>query len=219
MAQLSGVPFELARVRGEGFAEVISAQRVLADRPVDENRWLFAAILAAGAYLAAEAGLREQSLGFAGGTFSAIDRGPGCDRNYMFLIFWVAAACWELEYVEQAALIERNLREKSLVTDFRYANTDTRLALAWMCALQGRPDEASDWFELARSVLDEQGARPLRAITDFEEARMHARRGAAGDRVRALGLLDAALPPFREIGMPGWVRRAETLKRELAART
>jgi hypothetical protein len=52
-----------------------------------------------------------------------------------------------------------------------------RLALARLCALTGRSDEARAWFEKARHVLDEQGARPLRAITDFGEAWMEARHG------------------------------------------
>lgn len=215
--QLSSAPFERVRVRGEGFEESMPLARALANRPTAETRWVLAPVFAANAYLAAEAGLRDESVKLGAAALPAIDRAPGWDRNYMFLIFWVAAAHWELEHAEHAALLERNLRDKSLVCDFRYANTDARLALAWMCALQGRFDEASDWFAEARVVLDEQGARPLRAITDFEEARMHARRGAEGDLGRALALLDAALPPFREIGMPGWERRALALRAQLAA--
>ena len=65
-------------------------------------------------------------------------------------------------------------------------------------------------------MLDEQGARPLRAITDFDEAWMKVRRGEAGNRERALTLLDAARGPFESIGMPGWLRRAEALWRQLA---
>jgi hypothetical protein len=68
-----------------------------------------------------------------------------------------------------------------------------------------------EWFGKARSVLDEQGARPLRAITDYDEALMYARRNAPGDGDRAGSLLNLALPPFREIGMLGWIRRAEAL--------
>jgi hypothetical protein len=64
-------------------------------------------------------------------------------------------------------------------------------------------------------VLDEQGARPLRAIVDFDEAWMEVRRGGAGDRERALALLDAARGPFESIGMPGWLCRAEELRRQL----
>jgi hypothetical protein len=87
------------------------------------------------------------------------------------------------------------------------------------------------WFAKARTVLDEQGARPLRAITDFDEALMYAHRGASGDpstglsrarsrgsgrgRREALRLLDVAVPQFEAIGMPGWIRRAEELRRQL----
>ena len=49
------------------------------------------------------------------------------------------------------------------------------------------------------------------AITDYDEALMYVRRGAPGDQERAESLLNLALPPFREIGMPGWTRRAEAL--------
>ena len=66
-----------------------------------------------------------------------------------------------------------------------------------------------------RLALDEQWA-PLLAITDFDEAWMEVRRGGAGDRQRALTLLDAARGPFESIGMPGWLRRAEELRRQLA---
>jgi hypothetical protein len=67
----------------------------------------------------------------------------------------------------------------------------------------------------AREVLDEQGARPLRAIVDHDEAAMYARRAARGDRARALRLLDAAREQFEAVGMPGWIARAEALSRSL----
>src|SRR5262249_34230843 len=54
--------------------------------------------------------------------------------------------------------------------------------------------------------------RPLRAIVDYDEALMYARRGAPGDRDRGLPLVVAALGKFRRLGMPGWIRRAETLQ-------
>jgi ATP/maltotriose-dependent transcriptional regulator MalT len=87
-------------------------------------------------------------------------------------------------------------------------NVDGRLVLARLCALRGRWDEAADWFARARTVLEEQGARPLRAIADFDEAVMYQRRGAPGDRERALGVLDRARRRFEELGMTGWLRRA-----------
>ena len=45
---------------------------------------------------------------------------------------------------------------------------------------------------------------------------MEVRRGEVGNRERALALLDAARGPFESIGMPGWLRRAEELRQQLA---
>jgi hypothetical protein len=81
-------------------------------------------------------------------------------------------------------------------------------------ALQGRTEEAAEWFGRARTVALE--ARPLRAIVDYDEALMYARRGASGDAARARPLLVAALGQFRALGMPGWIRRAEALEAQLA---
>jgi hypothetical protein len=81
--------------------------------------------------------------------------------------------------------IECNLREKTIAPDFRYPMQDARLSLARLCALQERYQEGVEWFDKARAVLDEQGARPMRAIVDFDEAWMYLRRSASGDRERA----------------------------------
>lgn len=85
---------------------------------------------------------------------------------------------------------------------------DLRLSMARLCAVDGRPEEAVHWFGQARSVLAEQGARPLRAITDFDEALMHAQLGRPAS---AHPLLEAAAGQFQRIGMTGWQRRAEQL--------
>jgi hypothetical protein len=90
-------------------------------------------------------------------------------------------------------------------------------ALGRLCALSGRWDEAADWFARARTVLDEQGARPLRAIADYDEAVMHQRRAAPGDREHALALLDRARRRFEDLGMTGWLRRAGQTANELGA--
>jgi hypothetical protein len=83
-------------------------------------------------------------------------------------------------------------------------------------ALQDRTEEAAEWFGRARRALDALEARPLRAIVDYDEALMYARRGASGDAARARPLLDAALSQFRALDMPGWIRRAEALAAQLA---
>jgi tetratricopeptide (TPR) repeat protein len=217
-AQLLGSIFERARLRGEGYAELFASTQVLRDDPGLENRWLRAAIMAATAYGAAELGQPELALAQIEQVMPAIEQRTGQMNNYTFIVFWTSAALWELGEPRFADRIEPNLLEKTIKPDFRYVSTDARLAMAWLCALQGRPDEAREWFAKARVVLGEQGARPLRAITDFEEARMHARLGSRGDRARGLALLDAADPEFAAIGMPGWLRRSQEL-RQLLDRT
>ena len=129
------------------------------------------------------------------------------------MICYTTEALWRLDSKEFADVLERNLREKTLAPDFRYPSVDARRALAQLCALTGRFEEAREWFDRARSVLEEQGARPLRALVDFDEAWMGVRRGQ--QRERALALLGAARAQFEAIGMSGWVRRAEELRRDL----
>jgi DNA-binding CsgD family transcriptional regulator len=130
-----------------------------------------------------------------------------------------AATLWLLERTDHIEVIERGIREKVVAPDFRCPMRDGRHALAQLCALQGRHDEAVAWFAKAREVLDEQGARPLRAIVDYDEALMYVRRGRRGDRGRAMPLVEAALSQFREIGMTGWIVLGEKLERGLAEKS
>ena len=95
---------------------------------------------------------------------------------------------------------------------------DGRHALAQLSALRGRHHEAIAWFAKARDVLDEQGARPLRAIVDYDEALMYVRRARRGDRSRASLLLETALSQFRELSMTGWIARGEELQHRIAER-
>ena len=131
--------------------------------------------------------------------------------NYVGIAYDAAEVLWLAARTEHIETIERNLREKVVEPDFRAPMTDGRLALGRLCALQHRYEEAVEWFAKSRAVLDEQGARPLRAIVDYDEALMYVRRGEAGDDKRAAPLLEAALMQFRTLGMPGWIRRAESL--------
>jgi tetratricopeptide (TPR) repeat protein len=211
-AQIQVVPFELALVRGEGFELLVP---MIDQIRGPENRWIAAVVSTFAASVAAHLGQSEDALRALAAALPAVERAPGWAVNYTYMIHLAVHALWVLGRTDHAAVIERNLREKTVTPDFRYPHTDGRLSLARLCALQGRADEAADWFAKARAVLDEQGARPLRALADFDEAWMHGRRGAPGDRERALPLLDAAVRQFREIGMAGWLRRAEELRRAL----
>ena len=171
-----------------------------------------AIIHAARARTDARMGRTREALRMLESLLPALEQAPAWAENYVRLACDLAETLWLVDRTDHIEIIERNLREKVIAPDFHYPMRDGRLALARVCALQQRYDEATDWFAKARTALDEQGARPLRAIVDYDEALMYARRAAPGDRDRAGPLLDAALAQFRALGMPGWIRRAEALQ-------
>jgi tetratricopeptide (TPR) repeat protein len=144
-----------------------------------------------------------------------LERAPAWTITFPSVTDAAAEALWLLERLNHTEIIERALREKVIGPDFRFPGVDGRLALARLCALSGRHDEAGSWFAEARRVLDEQGARPLLAICDHDEALMHVRRAAPGDAARARTLLDAARRQFETLGMTGWIRRAHELSARL----
>jgi tetratricopeptide (TPR) repeat protein len=213
--QMSVVPMEHTLVRGENIEAFLPAVEGMLGEAAAENKWVFGTWRAIAADMSARAGRQADALRWLERALPAIERGPGWAINYPALICVAANALWVLERCDHVEVIERNLREKVIAPDFRYAHFDGRLALAKLLALQGQLDEAGEWFERARRVLEEEGARPLRAVVDFEEALALARRRGPGDREQALGLLAAALERFEPLGMTGWVRRARELEDEL----
>jgi tetratricopeptide (TPR) repeat protein len=213
--QMSVLPMEHARVRGEGREAFLPVVEGFLAEEAPENRWVLGTFRVLAAEICAEAGREAEALRWLDLALPAIERGPGWAINYPALVCVAANALWRLESRHRIETIEANLREKVVVPDFRYPHFDGRLALAQLVALQGRLDEAHEWFSKARQVLEEEGARPLRARIDFEEALALARRRGPGDRDQARGLLEAALGCFETLGMTGWVRRARGLKDEL----
>ncbi|MEX2159658.1 MAG: AAA family ATPase [Dehalococcoidia bacterium] len=178
-------------------------------------QYAFAAFRGAVGVSYASKGMRADALRWLETLLQPIERAQGVAAFYGVLVSEAAQTLWLLNATDHAGLIERNLKEKILAPDFRCPTHDGRLSLARLCALQARYHEATEWFDRARDVLDEQGARPLRAIVDYDEALMYARRGRRGDRNKAAPLLEAALGQFRDIGMPGWTRLTEELQRRI----
>ena len=173
--------------------------------------WLRVQLRSAKARTDARMGRADRALRGLAEILWAIDRAPDWAPSYVKVTCDAAETLWLTGQTTGSEVIERNLHEKVVGPDFHQPMTDGRLALARLSALRGRFDEALEWFAKARTVLDAQGARPQRAIVDYDEALMYARRARDGDREQAVPLLEAALTQFRAIGMPGWIRRAEHL--------
>jgi len=205
---LAAARADLALVRGAGLEPLLSLGESFLARAAPDQAYGRADLWAYMAYGYAWAGRVGPALEALPHVVPAVERAPGWANNYTRVIHLAVETLWLLERFNHLDLLEHNLREKTLAPDFRYPHADARLSLARICALQGRHDEAVEWFAKAREVLEEQGARPLRAITHYDEALMYVRRNAPGDRDRAAPLREQALAGFRGIGMPGWQQRA-----------
>jgi class 3 adenylate cyclase/tetratricopeptide (TPR) repeat protein len=214
LLMLVGASDELCLAVDEGWEEFLAEFGALAQQRTEENNWALGTLRACMGRANAHLGRSENALTLLTAVLSALERAPGWAANYARMAADAASTLWLLNRSDHVEVIERNIREKVVKPDFRYPMQDGRLSLARLCALQGRYDEAEDWFAKSRAVLEEQGARPLRAIADYDEALMYVRRGSPGDRDRARPLLDAAMHQFEEIGMTGWLKRAKRLRQE-----
>ena len=213
--QLAAARYERAVMSGDGWENLFAEVGETALEPDIQDRWAFAATRAAVSRGLAWLGQAEPAIAQIKELVDPLDLADGSTANYGLMICTAAETLWLLDRRDHIDTIERNLREKVIEPDFGYINTDGRLSLARISALKGDYDEAIDWFAKARAILDELGARPLRAIVDHDEALMYARRADDGDAARALPLLEAALRQFADIGMTGWTERAEPLREKL----
>lgn len=181
-----------------------------------ENQWVSAAMHTSAGYVMARLGQSDLAIAQYNKVLPGIEHGAAWNATYPTLICDAAAILWLLNRTDSIEIIERNLLQKVIAPDFRTPMRDGRLSMARLCALQGRYSEAGEWFSKARAVLDEQGARPLRAIADYDEALMYLRRAQTGDQLRAGPLLESARGRFRDLGMTGWINRAERTQPESA---
>jgi tetratricopeptide (TPR) repeat protein len=205
-----GAQDELNMARDEGWEDQLATTGSLSGAPGTASQYVFAAIQAALARVFGRLGNVDTAMSMLEGVIVPLDRAPGSAINYTRIACDAAETLWLCRRTEHIDLIERCLREKVIAPDFRYGMFDGRLATARLCALGERFDEAGDWFAAARRVFDEQGARPLRAIADFDEALMHTRRGS--DRGRDWKpLLEASQQQFEHLGMTGWLRRVRSV--------
>ena len=93
------------------------------------------------------------------------------------------------------------------------------LYLGLLATIMSRWAQARDHFEVALRTHEQLGARPLLARTEHEYARMLLRRGQAGDRTWALGLLEQAAATASAVGMAALVEGIQTLRGDEAGGT
>jgi DNA-binding SARP family transcriptional activator len=196
----------LTMATGEDWAGVHAVFDELVSTQDPVPRWARAPMSAGCARTAAHLGRPEKAMALLAPPVQALARAPAWALNYTRTACDTAETLWLLSRRDHLRPVEAAVRLKALPADFRFPMMDLRLSLARLCAVGGRPDEAAHWFGQARAVLEEQGARPLRAITDFDEALMHTR---LERHASARPLLQAAAGQFQRIGMTGWLRRAE----------
>ena len=199
----------------EGLEELLAALAPLTARVIPALAWLQGSLYAWSARIAARLGQADEALRCLGLLVPWLERAPAWSVGWPMITSHAAEALWVMERHDHLELIEASVRERVVLPDFRTPMVDGRLTLARLCALTGRHDEAVSWFAKAREVLTEQGASPLLAIVDYDEALMYYRRKKPGDAEAAQTLLEPARARFDAIAMNGWVRRADELEAQL----
>ena len=199
----------LTTVLDEGWEHLRDIFWPLADTAPPAARWALGYIRAASARTAARLGDRPAALRFLDLTVPWLERAPPWTMYFQLIASHAAETLWMLECLDHADVIERAVQDKVLAPGFSHGFGEGRHAMARLCVLRRRYDEAVSWFAAARPILVESEVLPMLAILDFDEALMYARRGEAGDRDRARPLLEAARRQFETIGMTGWIRRAD----------
>ena len=215
LLNLMSLRFDFLIATDDGYDEFaeLPGERELFNNPPIQVRWAFVSGAAAHAMILAQQNLADPAVQLLGIVEQGLNVGASWGLNYAMTANDAAAAIWFLDRREHIGVIENSLRNKVLVHDFRFPMRDTRLSLARLCALQNRYQEAADWFQKAREVLEEAGWKPLRAITDYDEALMHLRSGV--DSQKGEPLLQSAIEQFASLEMKGWLKRAQRAQRAL----
>ncbi len=201
-----GTTDALAHVTDTGWPEVIT-QLQEAFPGNAAGRRLGASAAACEAKAQARIGAADRASALVADAVPALCRAPVWAMNHLRTLCDSVEALWLLgDGSPWLADLERVARDTVLPADFRFPCMDVRLALARLAALDGRLAEARRWFSLAREVLDEQRAAPLRAIADLDAAQAEFRAGDP-DGLGA-GWHRSALAGFDRLGMTGWRDRA-----------
>ncbi|WP_156066873.1 AfsR/SARP family transcriptional regulator [Pseudonocardia halophobica] len=175
------------------------------------GRRLEASASACGAKAAARLGRTDEALRRCARVLPGLRRAPAWAMNHLRTLSDAVETLWLVagpgpHHHPDVPVLDRIARDTALPADFRFPMMDIHLTLARLAALDGRPAEATRLLDRARTALDERGARPLRAIVDHDAALVASYDGRPDE---AAGLRASAVAVFEQLGMTGWVRRAE----------
>jgi class 3 adenylate cyclase/tetratricopeptide (TPR) repeat protein len=197
-------------LRGERLpSAALSGLASYSDAP--DVRWAWSAMAALRGWLLAQEGNADEAMPVLRELAPVVERAGGWAPNYPLLVHFLVRILWELQRTDELDLLERNIRTKIVEPDVRYPDTDGRWMLAMVCALDGRVDEAREWFDEARRVLTEQGSEGMLVFVDFDEALANVRRGGPGDLTRARALLERARARCIHPALDPWVARIDEL--------
>ena len=107
--------------------------------PKPEQHWAFAIISSNSAYLATRINRHDLAMQLLGMLPPALERGAPWEPSYGAVACDAAAVLWYVDRTDFIDVIERSLREKVLLPDFRWPMRDARLALGRLCALRYDP--------------------------------------------------------------------------------
>jgi DNA-binding SARP family transcriptional activator/class 3 adenylate cyclase len=208
LPQLFGAKDALTHALDTGWEDLATAFEAVIASSDPGLAWTLGGAHAVAARARARIGRTDEALAHLVELRPWLERAPAWTNMFTAIPCHAAETLWHLQRTDEADVIERILNDKVIGPDFRIPGVDGRLSLARLCVLTGRDDEAASWFTEARRVLTEQGALPLLAVCDHDEALMHLRRGKP---TQATPLLDAAHRQFAALGMTAWSRRTEDL--------
>jgi len=204
-------------VRGRLPAAISPDQlRDLSSHP--ETRWVSLAVISSLAVSSADSGDIDAAVDYLDQVVVGIDLAPGYAPNYPLIACWSSLALWMLGRTDHLHVIEHNLLTKVIEPDIRCLDIPPQLAVAQLCALDGRIDEARRWATAAHDLVASEGMPTLAVQIDQFLAELELRLGVDGDPQRFHRVVGTARAAITHPAMAPWSgvfdrleRRAEVL--------
>ena len=207
---LAAVPL-ISRGRGHPMTVTdVAGLSQFSDQP--GTRWALLPVTGANAYANARSGDTGAAMADLESVLPGVDAAPGWAPNYPFLVCMLASTLWEVGRVDHLDVVERNLRDKVLEPDLRYPEVDSRWAMALLCGLTDRVEEARQFFDRAHETLAEGHLETVRVNVAYDEATFERRLGSDGDPERFAAALTTARERCTHPAMAPWLPRLDALE-------